>query len=169
MPFWQLTTISLGFLKINTWYLFLVLAFLVFFVWFSRLSSSPFCKGGLRGIFSAAFLISLLGARFFNQLGGSWSLSDFFNLQKGGLSFFGGLFSVLLFFFILSRTGKIDFFRKKYLNLAAAPLALSLAVGRIGCFLINDHPGTLTNLPWGIVWPNGETRHPVALYLIVAY
>jgi len=42
-----------------------------------------------------------------------------------------------------------------------------MAIGRIGCFLINDHQGAITNLPWGIKWPDGAIRHPVALYLIL--
>jgi prolipoprotein diacylglyceryltransferase len=44
---------------------------------------------------------------------------------------------------------------------------LTLAIGRIGCFLSNDHLGGLTSLPWAITWPNGTLRHPVALYLIL--
>jgi len=44
---------------------------------------------------------------------------------------------------------------------------LGIITARIGCLLINDHQGAITSLPWGIVWPDGSIRHPVALYLII--
>jgi len=47
-------------------------------------------------------------------------------------------------------------------------LALGIAIGRVGCFLINDHAGAATSLPWGILWSDGIMRHPVALYEILA-
>lgn len=38
-------------------------------------------------------------------------------------------------------------------------------IGRIGCFLIHDHPGTLTSFALGVQYPNGEVRHDHGLYL----
>ena len=49
----------------------------------------------------------------------------------------------------------------------AAPLAIGVAVGRIGCFLagLEDFTyGTPTNLPWGHDFGDGVKRHPVQLY-----
>jgi phosphatidylglycerol:prolipoprotein diacylglycerol transferase len=48
-----------------------------------------------------------------------------------------------------------------------APLAAGIAVGRWGCFFagIPDYTyGTPTNLPWGVDFGDGVTRHPVQLY-----
>ena len=48
-----------------------------------------------------------------------------------------------------------------------APLAAAIAVGRIGCFLagLDDMTyGTPTNLPWGVDFGDGVSRHPVQLY-----
>ena len=36
-----------------------------------------------------------------------------------------------------------------------AALPLGWFIGRIGCFLIHDHPGTLTNSPFGVQFPDG--------------
>jgi prolipoprotein diacylglyceryltransferase len=47
------------------------------------------------------------------------------------------------------------------------PLALGIAVGRIGCFLsgLSDETyGTATSLPWGVDFGDGIRRHPVQLY-----
>jgi phosphatidylglycerol:prolipoprotein diacylglycerol transferase len=48
-----------------------------------------------------------------------------------------------------------------------APLAATIAVGRIGCFLagLDDMTyGTPTSLPWGVDFGDGLKRHPVQLY-----
>jgi len=40
-------------------------------------------------------------------------------------------------------------------EICAAPLALGYALGRVGCFLVNDDYGIPTTLPWGMKFPNG--------------
>jgi prolipoprotein diacylglyceryltransferase len=49
----------------------------------------------------------------------------------------------------------------------ALPLAVGVAVGRIGCYLsgLDDFTyGTPTSLPWGHDFGDGVSRHPVQLY-----
>ena len=48
-----------------------------------------------------------------------------------------------------------------------APLALGIAIGRLGCFFagLPDYTyGTATSLPWGVDFGDGIARHPVQLY-----
>lgn len=48
-----------------------------------------------------------------------------------------------------------------------APLAIGIAVGRLGCFSsgLPDYTyGTPTSLPWGVDFGDGIHRHPVQLY-----
>ena len=40
-------------------------------------------------------------------------------------------------------------------EICAAPLALGYALGRVGCFLVNDDYGIPTSLPWGMKFPEG--------------
>jgi len=50
------------------------------------------------------------------------------------------------------------------------PLALAMAIGRVGCFLTglaDDTYGNHTGLPWGVDFGDG-TRHPTQLYDIAA-
>lgn len=50
------------------------------------------------------------------------------------------------------------------------PLILGTAVGRIGCFLtgLSDRTyGIATNLPWGVDFGDGISRHPTQLYEII--
>ena len=49
----------------------------------------------------------------------------------------------------------------------AAPFAITVAVGRLGCFFagLGDFTyGTETGLPWGVDFGDGVRRHPVQLY-----
>ncbi len=40
-------------------------------------------------------------------------------------------------------------------EICAAPLALGYALGRVGCFLVNDDYGIPTSLPWAMKFPKG--------------
>jgi prolipoprotein diacylglyceryltransferase len=56
-------------------------------------------------------------------------------------------------------------------DLFAIPLAVGIAIGRIGCFLAgiqDDTFGIATSLPWGVNLGDGIKRHPVQLYEIAA-
>jgi prolipoprotein diacylglyceryltransferase len=49
------------------------------------------------------------------------------------------------------------------------PLILGMAIGRVGCFLtgLSDRTyGIATNLPWGVNFGDGISRHPTQLYEI---
>jgi phosphatidylglycerol---prolipoprotein diacylglyceryl transferase len=52
-------------------------------------------------------------------------------------------------------------------DLFAAPLAVEVAIGRIGCFLAglpDQTCGIATTLPWGVDFGDGVLRHPTQLY-----
>jgi len=54
-------------------------------------------------------------------------------------------------------------------DLYAIPLALGIAVGRMGCFLTglaDNTYGVATSLPWGVDFGDGIRRHPTQLYEI---
>jgi phosphatidylglycerol---prolipoprotein diacylglyceryl transferase len=54
-------------------------------------------------------------------------------------------------------------------DLLAVPLAVGIAIGRIGCFLtgLPDRTyGNRTSLPWGVDFGDGVARHPTQLYEI---
>ncbi len=55
-------------------------------------------------------------------------------------------------------------------DLLSIPLAVGIAIGRVGCFLTglpDDTYGTATLLPWGVDFGDGIRRHPTQLYEIV--
>ncbi len=73
----------------------------------------------------------------------------------------GALVSLLAVFLYLRRTRQ-DIGR--VLDALTPGLVLALLGARLGCFLISDHPGRVTGLPWGMEYLDGSVRHPVALY-----
>jgi phosphatidylglycerol---prolipoprotein diacylglyceryl transferase len=55
-------------------------------------------------------------------------------------------------------------------DLFAIPMAVAIAIGRIGCFLegLPDHSyGIATTLPWGVDFGDGIHRHPTQLYEVL--
>jgi len=58
--------------------------------------------------------------------------------------------------------------KRRFLDLAdalALPCAYIMGVGRIGNFIDGQIVGSLTTMPWGVVFPDLEgARHPVVLY-----
>ncbi len=46
----------------------------------------------------------------------------------------------------------------------ALPVAASVGVGRLGCFVAGCCHGTVTSLPWGVDFGDGLRRHPTQLY-----
>ena len=48
------------------------------------------------------------------------------------------------------------------MELTAAPLALGYALGRVGCFLVNDDYGIPSSLPWAMKFPAGLPPTTVA-------
>lgn len=136
----------------NIWGLCLGLAFIAGLIYLLRQKKAD--PIDVLNLTFLGFLGAIAGAAFFHfLLFGSW----------GGFVFYGGLGGGLLagWFYVFYR--KLDFCFLA--DLAAPAIALGIFIGRIGCFLINDHLGIATNLPWGIFWPDGVIRHPVALYL----
>ncbi len=87
-----------------------------------------------------------------------------FKIWQGGMSFHGGLIGCMLALALFARRYKKRLFEVYDF---AAPLApLGLGSGRIGNFINSELWGRPTDLPWGMVFPNGGdlARHPSMLY-----
>ncbi len=87
-----------------------------------------------------------------------------FAIWKGGMAFHGGLLGVLIAMWLYSRKTQ-----KPYMAIMdfIAPLVpIGLGAGRIGNFINGELWGRVTNVPWGMVYPNGGVlpRHPSELY-----
>jgi len=174
IPFVQFEKIQIGPLAIYIWGLFLALGILVTLIYSLKEGKKRNIDQNLIADSFVWLIIGLIiGARLGHVLlyAGHYSLKpiDIFKIWQGGMTFHGGLIGLLLAGIIFAKVKKLNwktFF--KVADVIALAGVLGIAVGRIGCLLINDHQGSETSLPWGIVWPDGTIRHPVAGYLILA-
>ena len=85
----------------------------------------------------------------------------------GGKTIVGGLVFGLIAVELMKRYIGL---RQSTGDLYAIPLAVGIAIGRVGCFLtgLSDNTyGVATNLPWGVNFGDGVSRHPTQLYEIV--
>lgn len=79
---------------------------------------------------------------------------ELFALWRGGMSFHGGLFGVLMAAIYCSYTKKIPFYDVADITAAAAPIGIGL--GRLGNFINGELFGRPTDLPWSMVFPMGN-------------
>jgi len=87
---------------------------------------------------------------------------DFINCLRGGLVWYGGVIADLTFVYYYCWRYKKDYWRVA--DTLAAPAAVGLAIGRIGCLMAGCCYGKACELPWAIVYHNipGLPAHPLA-------
>jgi phosphatidylglycerol---prolipoprotein diacylglyceryl transferase len=74
-------------------------------------------------------------------------------LSRGGLVWYGGFIGGALA--VILNSWRLGVPLRWTMQLAAPALAAAYALGRVGCFLVNDDYGRPTDLPWGIKFPEG--------------
>ncbi|MEY4723019.1 MAG: hypothetical protein RLZZ324_532 [Candidatus Parcubacteria bacterium] len=114
----------------------------------------------------------LIGARVFYSL--AYAPGAFFadplsiiRIWQGGMSMFGGLLGGALGAWLCMRGDKHAF--AKYADVVAYVLPLGYAIARIGCFLIHDHPGTLSHSFLAVRYPNGARFDLGLLMMLVGF
>ncbi len=89
---------------------------------------------------------------------------DIFAVWHGGMSFHGGLIGSVAAGIWCCRRQGADPWQVADLITATAPIGLGL--GRLGNFINGELYGRVTDVPWGMIFPNGGPlpRHPSQLY-----
>lgn len=87
-----------------------------------------------------------------------------FATWHGGMSFHGGALGVLIALTVYSRRQNLDIWKIIDMYTVTAPIGIGF--GRIGNFINGELYGRSTDLPWGMVFPDGGPfpRHPSQLY-----
>lgn len=168
MPYLFFNQIKIGPLIIYTWGLMVGLGFIFaggLFLWQAKKKGIDEKK--ILNLIFFLFLGAIFGSRFFYILARPFDYltnpAEIFKLSQPGMTFYGGFLFALVFGWFYIKKNNLNFWQ--IADMAALAIPLGIFFGRLGCFLVNDHRGTLTKFPWGIVWPDGSVRHPVALYL----
>lgn len=138
-------------------------------LWLFRrgLSRAGLPQSGIDAAFAGVFG-GLLGAKL-------WWTGEFFGtapylsllLSRGGLSWFGGFTFGLAAGLLVIRVRRLPLLAT--LAAAAPALAIGHAIGRIGCFLVGDDYGKVSDLPWAVAFPEGlpptfDRVHPTQIY-----
>lgn len=90
--------------------------------------------------------------------------AEIVQVWHGGMSFHGGFLGCVIAVIAFAKKRGILFLPLGDLTCAVAPIGLFL--GRLANFINSELWGRVTDVPWGIVFPNGGSlpRHPSQLY-----
>lgn len=171
IPYIEWKTIALGPLTVHVWGIFVALGFLVGAAaagWFAKKTGLK--QGVIFDLATWMILAALIGGRLGHVLFYEFPYyaahpAEIFAIWEGGLSMFGGLIACTLVGIWYLRKKRVDVWR--YANATAFGLPFGMMIGRIGCFLIHDHPGTATDFALGVQYPDGVVRHDHGLYEII--
>lgn len=168
LPWIELHQVALGPIKIQVWGTLVALGFLVA----TLVAGREFSRKGLEAkriwdmvfwIFVSAFAVARIFHVVFYDL--SWYMQNplaIINPMLPGYSMMGGLLGGVVAGLIYVKRHALGVW--KVADIVAYALPLGIGIGRIGCFLIHDHPGTLTSFVLGVKYPDG-VRHDHGLYL----
>lgn len=173
IPYLEWKTIALGPLTLQVWGLFAaigVVAGTVFALRESKRAGLDAAKIESMALWTV--LLAFIGARVFHVAfyEPGYYLAhplETLSVWKGGLSSFGGFFGAVVAFLLKGHVLGLPFLKTADVLTPAA--FLGLGCGRIGCFLIHDHPGTLAHGAWtrfAVDYPDGA-RYDLGLLLTV--
>ncbi len=166
IPWFQIQSIEVGFVKLNVWGMLVSLGFM------AGMAASYFelkkRKMEASRVYDLAFwiiLFSMIGGRLFyvaEHLNIYLAAPlDILKLWQGGMSIYGGFIGAVLAAIVYFKKNKLNFWQ--YADASILGLPLGLFIGRLGCFLIHDHPGIKTNFFLGVAYSDG-VRHDLGLY-----
>ena len=108
-------------------------------------------------IVMGAVIGGLVGAKvWYVLLTGEWDAL----FRRGGFVWYGGFLGGVAGVLLAGRLRRVA--PRLTAELCAAPLALGYALGRVGCFLVNDDYGIPSSLPWAMKFPQGLPPTTVA-------
>ncbi len=171
LPDLHWATIQLGPIVIQVWGLFVALGIVTAIIAAKEFAQrrsleTPVVVDGAFWIVLAAMLGSRLWyvATEWQFYVGHWI--DALKIWQGGMSMSGGLVGAVIAALIYFRYKKVSFW--DYAEVMVYALPLGMAIGRLGCFFIFDHPGVETDFFLGErYYLDGLVRHNHGLYLAI--
>lgn len=170
LPYFELKTITLGPVTIQVWGLMVALGFVLGALtvgWIQRRHQDS--SFDIWRLLPWVMFWGIIGGRlghvlFYEPAYFLMHPLEIFALWQGGLSMFGGLIAASIYLIIKLKYHSTwsDLIQK--LGTLAFGLPIGAACGRIGCFLIHDHPGTLSSSFLAIQSSDGVGRHDLGLY-----
>jgi len=171
LPYLHSITYHVFGLTFQTWGTFVALGFaLGTYVAWKRAKKKHLDANAVLDLAFWIFISAFIGARLFHVLFYEphyyfHHLLEAVDPRQTGFSMFGGLFGAALATFVYVKKKKLNFI--EYADTLVWGLPWGCGVGRIGCFLIHDHPGTLSHFILAVKYPDGTVRHDLGLYLSI--
>ena len=169
--------LELGPFQIRYYGLFYALGFVIAYFLISYLAKKrelPITKDDVADFLVYEIIGIILGARLiyvivYNPLFYFQNPLEIFALWHGGLSFHGGLIGAIAGGYLFCRKKKTEFY--DLADIVVVPVALALALGRIGNFTNAELYGRITDVSWCIDYSKNQfvekingCRHPSQIY-----
>jgi phosphatidylglycerol:prolipoprotein diacylglycerol transferase len=171
IPWIESHAIHLGPLPLQTWGTFVAFGFLIaVLVAAHRAKAKGLNPKMVWDMALWIFLAAFVGARLFHVFFydfGYYLAHPFAAIdpREPGYAIMGGFLGGASAAFLFMRRKGLDFL--KYADVMVWGIPWGCGVGRIGCFLIHDHPGTLSSFALAVQYPDGKIRHDLGLYLSI--
>ncbi|MCK5332332.1 prolipoprotein diacylglyceryl transferase [Candidatus Parcubacteria bacterium] len=169
IPYFSLSSIIIGPITIQVWGSMVALGFLVaLFLSLKEAKKNNIDEDSIWALLPLLLLAMVIGSKLF------YIIFNFHSLQAGetlillnsGFSLIGGLSFSVIVFFLFAKAKKINVYKLADSLIPGAILAIIIT--RIGCFLVYEHIGAITTLPWGRFYVDGTIRHPVNIYYMLS-
>ena len=136
-------------------------------LWITKEDVADFLVYEIIGIVAGARLVYVL---VYNSLFYFQNPLEIIAVWHGGLSFHGGLIGAVIGSYLFCKKKKIDFY--DLADIVVLPVALALALGRLGNFMNAELYGRITDVPWCIDYSKNQfiqnlpsgCRHPAQIY-----
>lgn len=166
LAYLSLDEINLSPLHLHIWGLFAALGF----IWALKMALGRAYRAGISkyliwDLMILALAAMIAGGRIFYLFSGPDGNAGGLTDLQGGFSLAGGLGAAGIVSLLYLWSKKQDIL--KIFDLITPGTIIALVFARIGCFVVNDHVGAITALPWALVYEDGTGRHPVALYEVI--
>jgi len=169
IPYFQYTVYHLGPIPVYVWGTFVALGILIGACVAAWAAKQRGLKPDLMWDIAVwAILGSMIGGRLFQVMFYDPEYyfanpTEIIAIWKGGMSIIGGFIGAVVASVAYLYVKKLLHLIWDYADVGAFGVPIGLGIGRIGCFLIHDHPGTLTHFVLGVQYPDG-VRHDLGLY-----
>ena len=161
-----------SFINIHTFWLFFAIAVIISSHKLIKLTVKNNLKiQFLSDNFFSLIIVGIIGARivslifnyqrYFYELSTEAFLKLFYIWDKG-LSFWGAMSAIIIYFYYISKKEKQNFF--KWLDIIVPAIILGLAIGHLGTFFEGSNYGTPTSLPWGVNFESPSIKYAVPIH-----
>jgi phosphatidylglycerol:prolipoprotein diacylglycerol transferase len=169
------TLFKLGIFEIRLYGIVYVLGFLlVYYFLHKKKDELGIKKEQIDNLIIALFIGLLIGARIFHFLFSEPSFFiknplELFRIWHGGMSFFGALIGCFIASVGYLNRIKLDW--KKFADLIVIAATIALIFGRIANYMNSELVGTVSNLPWCVVFTAVDDlcRHPYQIYASLSH